>query len=109
MKQLVRLDFANPRINIVEHYDDVLAAVKHASHNLYCRHRVEVLDLYTDNDCLMLLLEIPNSVTEFRLGAHLTGISKYLLDKHETVYRPYMVGSRLLFFTHKQLGLSDGC
>lgn len=101
MKQLVRLDFANPCINIVEHYDNVLAAVRHASHNLYCRHKVEVLDLYTDNDCLMLLLEIPDSVTTFRLGAHLKGISKYLLDKHGNVYRPFLVGSRLLFFTHK--------
>lgn len=94
----VRLEFANPRIQAVDHIYDIHKAVENAAFNLLVRHKIKISPPYiTETKKVIVEMEIPEEIADgFSIGNHLRSISKYLLFHYGFYYKQYTVGKRLL-------------
>lgn len=93
----VRLEFADSRIQAVDHIYDIQRAVEHTAVNLLGRHKIILKPPYiTKTDRVIVEIRIPEEIEDgFSIGNHLRGISNYLIN-HGSYYKKYRVGKRLL-------------
>ena len=96
----VRIEFADQCIRAVDHISDIRKAAESASLNLFSRYDVRLdTPMPTANDSVVVNVKIPEEIIEsFKLGAHLRGISDYLLKQYRDRYQKHLVGKRLLYY-----------
>ena len=98
MKKIVQIEFADPKVDAVQHIDDIRRAVKRAIPNLMIKYDVELSLPFVKDSMLLIYLDIPEPLCKsFSLGPHLKGIAEYLLKNFDR-YKDYLVGTRLLYF-----------
>lgn len=80
---------------------DLQEAVEHASHNLYCKHRIKISvgspkrqDEYSAS---LELIDTKEILKEKTIPMHLKGIAGYLLSTYPEKYEPLKYGNRLLY------------
>ena len=96
VKKKINICFANPKINMSDHLNDLIEAVTWASHNLAMRHRIKIEGPILKNDkWITIFVESEEEVQN--IGRHLRGISIYLL-KNKKCYSNYLIGKRLLYY-----------
>lgn len=97
---VVRIEFADHRLDAFDYKDQLTEAVRFARKNLWCRHDVFVKDPVIFNHEVYVILEFGegSNLNEdtFSIGKHLRGISKYLVSNYD--FQKHKVGSRLLYF-----------
>lgn len=101
MKRFVHIYFARPDVKACDHIDDICEAVRHASHNLAMRYRINMHDpILTEDREVLLELDVPDDHPDFRYGNHLRGIAAYLLkhSRNKDFYKPLLSGKRLLHY-----------
>ena len=97
--QLIRVEFADPRIRAIDHIDDLCEAVEHAKWNLHTRHHIEIQPPRKVGDNVLIGISIPDMFPGiFRVGNHLRGVSKYLLRTYPERYSNFRIGTRLLYY-----------
>jgi hypothetical protein len=93
----VRIEFADPTIRAVDHFEDIHAAVVSASRNLWARHQIVLYQPVKENGAIVVRLwrEKP---FDAHVGNQLRGISWYLLRHCDYDYGSHLVGNRLLYY-----------
>lgn len=99
MIKRINIYFADPEVSIKNHFSDVDKAIRHASHNLYSKHNIEILPSIELKDNHVTFEMTGDIDSNFCFGRHLRGISNYLLKRCSYPYKDYRVGTRLLFYT----------
>ena len=99
MIKQINLYFADPEVSIKNHFADIDKAIKHASHNLYSRHKIEILPSVKLEDNHVTFEMTGDIDSNFCFGRHLRGISIYLLKCCSYPYKEHCIGTRLLFYT----------
>lgn len=98
MKQVdVVVRLVSPSIRINDVWEDFCQAVKFASHNLYLRYKIDILQVnktYTGD--ALIKMSIPDNIETFNAGRQLKGISQYLLKHYPEKYKKLTQGTRLL-------------
>lgn len=98
-RRVLKLEFANYRLDTLSRYDDIYHAAKHAQKNLWRRHGIFLSDPFILKDSIYVSIRFPDERTkgsnsDENVARRLRGISKYL-----TQFEPYKsscVGNRLL-------------
>lgn len=84
--------------------NDLQKAIKHASYNLYGRHKVYVvfdtLEQKGTHTVTLKLLDIEEILTKENIPIHLKGIASYLLREYPDKYKPLKYGNRLLHYNY---------
>ena len=98
IKKIV-IEFANRNIDAVDYISDISDAVTSVEKYLLTWRQISVMGLYKVRNKVVLEIAIPGEISEsFTPGRHLRGISKYLLSKKGSFYKPFLVGTRLLHY-----------
>lgn len=97
MTKYVMIEFADPRLRAVDHYDDILDAYMEVSAKLLARHGMSIKPPYSANGRLFLAVTVSDeNVDDCYVSRNLGEISRVLLKK--PFYKRYKVGSRLLCY-----------
>lgn len=98
MQKHIEIYFTDPLISMKDHKSDIMAALKHASHNLYSRYKIDMIMPIREIDNKVVIILDGDMDEDFNVGNHLRGISSYLLHHCEYPYKQHRIGSRLLYY-----------
>ena len=88
----VKLQFADSKIDILKHFNDVQQAIRFARINLWDRCEIMLYDPRVDNEEVFVTMVSEDKIDN--VGHHLQGVSRYLLKSD--FYKEHRVGTRLL-------------
>ena len=101
----VFISFANSKIVPRQYFTELRKAIEYAHWNLGSRFGVTLSEprLALNGYGMVIDVTIPDDFEDkthgpFIPGRRLRGISAYLLKKWPDVFKPYLVGSRLLYY-----------
>lgn len=98
MQKRIEIYFTDPLMSMKDHKSDIMAALKHASHNLYSRHKIDMIIPIREIDNKVVIILDGDMDASFNIGNHLRGISMYLLKHCDYPYEQHKIGSRLLYY-----------
>ena len=97
----IRINFAHEKLWMRDHfYPDVFDALHYISHDLYARYGIILREISEVNSIsISIKIEVPDEINKnFNIGKRLKGLSNYLLKNYPERYKPYLVGTRLLYY-----------
>ena len=84
----------------MKNFPEIKKAIENASLGLYGKYDVQIKDVQTVNEKVIMHITIPDDIAEnFSIGNHLRGVSTYLMKYYYDKYSPLLVGKRLLTYT----------
>lgn len=98
MRKRIEIYFANPLVSMSDHKSDIMTALKHASHNLYSRHGIDMKIPSQDLNSKAIVILDGDMDATFNVGRHLKGVSTYLLKRCKYPYKQHRIGTRLLYY-----------
>lgn len=98
MQKRIEIYFANPLVSMSDHKSDIETALKHASHNLYSKHKINMTIPIQKMDTKAVVILKGDMDADFNAGRHLKGVSTYLLNHCKYPYKQYRIGTRLLYY-----------
>lgn len=100
MEQVVQIDLASTKHSAYNNFPEIKKAVESASLGLYRKYDVQIKDVQTVNEKVIMHITIPNDIADtFSIGYHLRGVSTYLMKNYKEKYTGLLVGKRLLTYT----------
>lgn len=100
MNQMIQIDLESNNSTAYEHYIEIKEAVENASLNLYSKHNVQIKEVQVVGRQVIMSIVIPDNIANsFKIGYHLRGISAYLMKNYKEIYKPLIVGKKLLNYT----------
>lgn len=103
MQKHIEIYFADPLVSMSEHKSDVKTALKHASHNLYSKYKIDMTIPTQRMDTKAIVILDGDMDADFNVGRHLKGVSTYLLKHCKYPYKQHRIGTRLLYYCDVQL------
>ena len=83
MEYDVQIDMASKKSTAYENYADIKKAVESASLGLYSNYGVQIQNIQTINEKVIMHLRIPNDIADnFSIGNHMRGVATYLMKNY---------------------------
>ena len=100
MEYDVQIYMASKKSTAYENYADIKKAVESASLGLYSNHGVQIQNIQTINEKVIMHLRIPDDIADnFSIGNHMRGVATYLMKNYNEKYSSQLLGKRLLKYT----------
>lgn len=100
MNQIVQVDLASTATTAYEHFPEIKKALENASLGLYSKYDVQIKDIQTAGEQVIMHVTIPNDIAStFKIGYHLRGVSAYLMKNYKETFSPLIVAKKLLIYT----------
>lgn len=93
MEYDVQVDMASKKSTAYENYADIKKAVESASLGLYSNYGVQIQNIQTINEKVIMHLRIPNDIADnFSIGNHMRGVATYLMKNYNEKYSSQLLG-----------------
>ena len=100
MNQILQINLASPQSTAYQNFKEIREAVYNASLRLYSKHGVQIKDVQTVGEQVIMHVMIPDEIaSNFQLGYHLRGVSAYLMKHYKEKYSKLLVAKKLLTYT----------
>ena len=109
MNQILQINLASPQSTACQNFKEIREAVYNASLRLYSKHGVQIKDVQTVGDQVIMHVMIPDEIaSNFQLGYHLRGVSVRriealtstgLMKHYKEKYSKLLVAKKLLTYT----------
>ena len=89
MNQILQINLASPQSTAYQNFKEIREAVYNASLRLYSKHGVQIKDVQTVGEQVIMHVMIPD----------LRGVSAYLMKHYKEKYSKLLVAKKLLTYT----------
>ena len=96
MNQILQINLASPQSTAYQNFKEIREAVYNASLRLYSKHGVQIKDVQTVGEQVIMHVMIPDEIaSNFQLGYHLRGVSAYLMKHYKEKYSKLLVAKKI--------------